>query len=324
MFSDDNDAVGMDQRQPPPLATHFVPHFNKPPLQPYAAETETETEHSTPDISHANMPNDVADAIEKLGLAIAELGKHASNSSISSEVPQASTTEALPPVSTTRANFVMRQMVASILHVSAKPQPLFRIRDETRRKRYKVLHPGKMAGGPDMLVVDATGRPVWSVRPSKTAAAKILFKPGSNYHIALVRRHWVAYLNKLVEGVAFRHGQERVVFNVKGDALGRRFQIYAGKELIAQAHRRTQIAQPGKDFELTAANFSTLDAMTATWSLSVEPGVDSALMTAVMAVLERWTVEAKVAARSEAANNEERRRSSDDGGSSSRGSTTRG
>lgn len=192
----------------------------------------------------------------------------------------------------------MKQVATSIVGLKEAAQ-CFRVKDEQRKRKYRVLFPGdvKSPTAPEFLVVAEDGKPVWSVRPSRTAAAKVLLKPGSDYRIVLRRRHWVPYVNRLVEGVAIRAQQERLVFVVRGDPLGRRFSVYAEKELIAQAHRATQMAQLGRNVRLTMADMSGGGLWIAVWTLRVEPGVDTALMTAVLSVLEKWTAEERTGTR---------------------------
>lgn len=257
-------------------------------------------EEQPPDVVASHTPSpEVAASLSQLGSAIAQLGRNESGTSLVSDASAETGQAVVQAVSTRRETLTMKQVVTSVIGLRTGPVQCFKVKDDLRRRRYKVLFPGDVGirgGGdarPEFLVVDGAGRAVWSVRGGTANVSKILVKPGSDYHIALVRKHWVSYLNKLVEGVAYRYGKERVVFVVRGDALGRRFSIYAQKALIAQAHRGTKIAQPGKNVMLTVANLSSTHFTVATWTLSVEPGVDTALMTAIMATLEKWTVEAR-------------------------------
>lgn len=240
--------------------------------------TSSFTMHPSPPRPPLNPSAETAASIASLGEAIVRMGRNTSTSSIaSSEASQPAQQPLQPPrlLSSTRESLVMKQAVP-LLTLVQEPTMVFKVRDDRRNKRLKIVYPGPE--GPELLVVDPLGRPIWSVR-ERAPGVKVLKKIGSNYFILLHRRHWVMYLHRLVHAVAYRYGTERLVFKVKGDALGRRFWVYAGKNLITQMKR---------DVVITGIRSVGVDM--AVWNMCVEPEVDIALMAAVAAVLEKWTV----------------------------------
>lgn len=165
----------------------------------------------------------------------------------------------------------------------------FRVTDSNGRRRYRVVSPYPAAipnAHYEAKVRDARANDLWTVIAGKSERTKYLHKTGSPFHIALHRKNWLKLLQKAAHGFVARHSQPSVHFlTITADSLSKRFSIYSvannTHSVVATAKRSTSFVRDrdGVLFEC------------AQWSLTVEPQVDTALMSALIAVLEQWTLE---------------------------------
>lgn len=166
------------------------------------------------------------------------------------------------------------------------PVVRWRVRDARDRRRYRVVC-GEAAGKGDVAVNDARGRCVWRVAAGRSERERCLRKPGSAYRILLFRKSWTSHLPKEVIGVAHYDGEAsgKQVFSVAADAVGRLFRVVndASSATLAECTRGSRIERliDGTYDELTC------------WKASIESNVDTALVTAIVSVLEEWSAPAK-------------------------------
>lgn len=185
----------------------------------------------------------------------------------------------------------VRRKLEILERISSNSSRKFRVRDPTSGA--KLFSVDKGENGP--CVRCSSGAVLWSVLPyshggMESARGRILHKNGSSFYVVMAAHRWAPRIERRAYGHvhAMPHIKRtpELALEVRGDSIGKRFQVFGldgkgkSKQIVSSGKRSTRF-QKVKEGGVREV---------AVWEIDVEANVDSAMVSAMVIVLNEWEV----------------------------------